>query len=166
MPFVAVVVAALVTMLPAAAEAANLGPTKASQLVTLLAFGSCPIPFHSGANSFLLSRMVGSDGVAKPLVIPPKKVLVLTDATVTTASVSAGNVMVSAVSVGTAADGSVVAARYDTATTGGVATASFQFPAGVAVRSGTVACVEMINFSAGGFAGATGVAHGYFAPDK
>ena len=160
------VVAAALSLLPLAAEAAGLGPTKASQLVTAYTNGSCPIPGHTGANSFRLSKLVASDGSTTDLVIPPKKVLVLSDAVVTTGAVAAGNVLATSIIVGSASDGDIVAARFDSATAGGVATATFAFPNGVAVRSGTTVCISMLNLSVGGFTGQTGFVHGYFAADK
>jgi hypothetical protein len=164
--FIAFVVAAASSMLPLAAEAAGLGPTKASQLFSAYTSGPCPIPGHTGASSFRLSKMVTSDGATIELVIPPKKVLVLTDAVATTGAVAAGNVLATSVIVGSASDGDIVAARFDTATTGGVGTASFTFPAGVAVRSGSIVCISMLNLTAAGFVGQTGFVHGYFASDK
>ena len=87
------VVAAVLSLLPLVAEAAGLGPTKASQLFSAYTSGPCPIPGHTGANSLRLSKMVTSDGATIDLVIPPKKVLVLTDAMATTGAVAAGNVL-------------------------------------------------------------------------
>jgi hypothetical protein len=54
---------------------------------------------------------------------------------VTTGAVAAGNVLVTSIIVGSASDGDVVAAPFDSATAGGVATATVAFPNGVAVRS-------------------------------
>jgi hypothetical protein len=160
-----VVIAAL-SLLPCAAEAAGLGPTKASQLFSGYTFGSCPIPGHTGSNSIRLSRMVGSDGSTTDLVIPPKKVLILTDVVATTSAVAAGNVLATTVVVGSAADGDIVAARFDSATAGGVGTATFTFPTGIAVRAGSIVCISMLNLTAGGFVGHSSFVHGYFAPDK
>lgn len=156
----------MVFTLPVVAEGANLGPTKASQLVTVQAFGPCPIPLHTGSNSLRLSRMIDATGAATNFVIPAKKVFVMSDAIVSTGAVSVGNVLASTIVVGTAAGGVEVAARFDTAATNGTATATFTFPTGIAVRSGATVCIEMLNFSAGGFVGLVGYVHGYFAPDK
>lgn len=45
-------------------------------------------------------------------------------------------------------------------------TAEFQIPTGIAVRSGSVLCVDTLNLTHGGPAGVTAIVHGYFAPDK
>lgn len=166
MGYVRLFFVAVISLLPLVAEAAGLGPTKASQLVSAYTSGACPIPGHTGANSFRLGKMVTSDGATVDLVIPPKKVLVLTDAVATTGAVATGHVLATSIVVGSASDGDTVAARFDTATTGGVGTASFTFPAGVAVRSGSIVCISMLNLTGGGFVGQTGFAHGYFAADK
>jgi hypothetical protein len=153
-------------LLPVAAAAAALGPGKGSQLVTLSSSGPCPIPGHTGINAFALSRRVGVDGVAAPLVIPAKKLLVLSDVSIVTGSEPAGALLAASVIVGSAAGGEIVAARFETAASSGAAAATFAFPTGVAVRSGATACVELLNLTQGGFTGMTGFAHGYLAADK
>lgn len=148
------------------AHAATLAPVKGSQLVTVLANGACPIPGYTGSNSFLFTQMVKADGSTVLLTIPPKQILVITDVTISASNEPAGDSMLSLVAVGTAAFGNAIAGRFDTTATGGTVTAEFQFPAGVAVKSTSSACAEMLNLTHGGFVGLTAIAHGFFAPDK
>jgi hypothetical protein len=145
---------------------AGLTPTKGSQLVTAFTAGACPIPGHTGQNSQVLTQMVNGDGSTVPLVIPPKKIFVLTDVIATTGAEPAGDVVLVSLIVGSAATGNIVAARFDTVAAGGTIAANFQFPTGVPIKSGSVACVEMLNLTHGGFIGFTAFAHGYLAADK
>lgn len=68
--------------------------------------------------------------------------------------------------VGSATTGSLLAARFETASASGTFASSFTFPAGVAVKSGASLCVEIFSITHGGFVGFTAFAHGYLAPDK
>ncbi len=104
------VVVAVVLALPLAARA-DLAPAKGSQLVSAYTFGACPIPGHTGSNSSLLTQMVNGDGAVVALVIPPKRILVLTDLTATTGAEPGGDVIAASVIVGSATSGSPVAAH-------------------------------------------------------
>jgi hypothetical protein len=156
-----------VFLLPLArsASAAGLGPTKGSQLVTVYGSGSCSIPGHTG-NSLALSKMVAADGTVVTFTIPPKKILVVTDVLANASGEQTGNLLTTTVIVGSAAGGTVVAGRFESALPGGGATAAFDFSHGVAVRTGSTICVQMINLTQGGDTGLSAFAHGYFAPDK
>ena len=159
------VVVAVVLALPLAARA-DLAPAKGSQLVSAYTVGACPIPGHIGSNSSLLSQMVNGDGAVVALVIPPKRILVLTDLTATTISEPGGDVIAASVIVGSAAGGTPVAAHFESVAANGTILSSFQFPTGIAIRSGSGVCVELLNLTHGGFIGFTVFAHGYFAADK
>lgn len=160
------VVAAALSMLPRTVEAAGLGPSKASQLVTAYTSGPCPIAGNTGINSVRVSRMVASDGTTTDMVIPPKKVLVLTDVAATAGALSSGHTLLASVVVGSDSDGDAVAGRFETASSSGIANLTFTFPTGVAVRSGSAVCITMENLNVGGFVSHFGHVHGYFAPDK
>ena len=158
-------VVAAVLALPLTAQAV-LAPTKGSQLVSAFTVGACPIKGHVGGNAITVSQMVNGDGLVVPLVIPPKRILVLTELTATTIAEPAGDIVASTIVVGSAATGSAVAARFESVAANGTLVSSFQFPTGIAIRPGSVACVELLNLTHGGFVGFTAFAHGYFAADK
>ncbi len=160
-----IAIVALFLGLPLTAHAV-LGPTKGSQLLTASTFGACPVLGHGGANSIVVSQMVNGDGSVAPFVIPPKKIFVLTDLVATSGALPPGDVLVTSVVVGSAAQGAVLAGRFDPASASGTFASSFTFAAGVAVKSGTSVCVEILNLTHGGFVGFTAFAHGSLAPDK
>ena len=110
--------------------------------------------------------MVHSDGSVVPFVIPPKQVFVLTDAMLTVSDQVAGDSTLAVLAIGTVSSGSPVALRYETAAAGGTMTATFEFPKGIAVKSTTLVCAEVLNFTHSGSTGMAAVAHGFFAPDK
>ncbi len=68
--------------------------------------------------------------------------------------------------VGSAATGQIVAARFTTVESSGSVTAEFQIPTGIAIKSGSAFCIDMLDVTHGGFTGFTAIAHGYFASDK
>ena len=144
---------------------AVLAPTKGSQLVTVLGSGLCPIPFL-GSSPLTFSQMVNADGSLIPFTIPPKRIFVITDVTITGAGEPAGDAILAAVAVGSASGGSTVAGRYETVAPNTSFAATFQFPAGIAVRSGSVACAVPLNYTHPGGVTASATAHGFFAPDK
>jgi hypothetical protein len=157
----------LVAALGLAARAdAVLAPSKASQLVTVSAFGACPIVGFSATNSVTFANLIRSDGTSGAFTIPPKQVFVITDVILAAAGMQANDAVLSIVAVGTPNVGSPIAGRYDSASPGGAVTSSFVFPAGVAVKSPSLVCAEMINTTQGGSVFLSAVAHGYFAPDK
>jgi hypothetical protein len=93
-------------------------------------------------------------------------VLVLTDV-----DISVGNQIINdnfavVILVGSATQGTLVAARVAAAAAGGVVTATFNPPNGIAVKSGNAVCVQVVNLTRGGFVPILGVAHGFLAPDK
>ncbi len=126
------VVVAVVLAVPLAARA-ELAPAKGSQFVSAYTFGACPIPGHTGTNSSLLTQMVNGDGAVVPLVIPPKRIFVLTELTATTGSEPGGDVVAASVIVGSAAGGSPVAAHFESVAANGTILSSFQFPTGIAI---------------------------------
>jgi len=145
---------------------AGLAPTKGSQLVTAFTVGACPIQGHTGQNSLLVTQMVNADGSTVPFAIPPKHIFVITDVMTATGSEPGGDIMLVDIAIGSAATGNLVAGRFDTVAANGSVTSTFQFPTGVAVKSGTAICVEMLNLSHPGFTGFSAFVHGYVAPDK
>ena len=162
-----IVVAALVAVLGSAVRAdAVLAPSKGSQLATLFGFGTCPLPGSNPARSAVFSQMVRGDGVVAPFVIPPKQIFVITDVTLSVSAHGAGDTTLSAVLVGTAAGGAPVGARFDTVSAGGTMTAVIEFPAGVPLKSTSVACGAVLNLTSNPVSGVTATAHGFFAPDK
>src|SRR5262249_31907069 len=96
---------------------AGLAPTKASQLVTLVAGGGCPVTGHR--NGTALAFRVGGDGVTTPLTIPPKQVLVLTNVVGTTFFQLPGDTFQASIIVGAGSVGSFAALRYETANASG-----------------------------------------------
>jgi hypothetical protein len=146
--------------------AAGLAPTKGSQLVTAYTAGPCPILGHTDANSALVSQMVNADGTTTTFTIPPKKIFVLTDLSASTAAEPAGDTMLINAEIGSAATGNLIVARFVTVQPNGSITGEFQVPTGIAIKSGTALCIDMLNITHGGFTGFTGFVHGYFAPDK
>lgn len=157
----------LVVMVALATSAhALLGPTKASQLVTVTASGTCPLPGTSASTSAAFTNLIHADGTSSPFAIPPKQVFILTDATITVGNMAANDSMLSLVSIGTASASSPISGQYDTAGATGAVKSVFTFPAGVAVKSTSVMCATMINFTHGGSVFLSATAHGYFAPDK
>ena len=144
---------------------AGLGPTKGSQLVTVLTSGGCPIPFN-GSSPITFSQMVTADGALIPFTTPPKRIFGITDVTITGAGEPAGDAILLTVSVGSASGGSTIAGEYATVAGNTSFAATFTFPAGVAVRSGSVACAVPLNYTHPGSVTASATAHGFFAPDK
>lgn len=145
---------------------ALLGPSKASQLVTVTATGGCPLSGTSANTSAAFTNVIHADGTSSPFAIPPKQVFILTDATLTVGNMAANDAMLSILSVGTAAASSQVSGQFDTAGATGAVKSVFTFPAGVAVKSSSVLCATMINTTHGGSVFLSATAHGYFAPDK
>ena len=144
---------------------AGLAPTKGSQLVTVLGAGTCPIPFN-GPSALTFSQMVNADGSITPFSIPAKRIFVITDVTITGAGEPAGDAMLLAVVVGSVSGGSTVAGEYATVAGNTSFAGTFQFSAGIAVRSGSIVCAVPINYTHGGPTIAVATAHGFFAPDK
>lgn len=145
--------------------AAGLAPSKGSQLVTVLGNGACPIPF-TGSSGLTFSQMVNADGSVTPFQIPPKRIFVITDVTVTGAGEPAGDAILVALAVGSASSGNTIAGRYETVGAGTAFAATFQFPTGIAVRSGSTVCAVPFNYTHGGGVTSLATAHGFFAPDK
>jgi len=142
-----------------------LGPTKGSQLVTLEA--SAPCPYTARANARVLNTVVGPDGSTQPLVIPPKRLLVLTDASLSAANQPAGDVMAFQLLVGApGTTGELVDFRFEDVRSSGIATIAFPESNGIPVRAGSVVCVDAANLTHGGSVVFIGVGHGYLAPDK
>lgn len=144
---------------------AGLAPTKGSQLVTVVGNGACPIPFN-GPSPLTFSQMVNADGSITAFTIPPKRIFVITDVTITGAGEPAGDAILLTVSVGNASGGSAIAGRYETVAANTSFAATFEFPAGIPVRSGSIFCAAPINYTHGGSVIASAIAHGFFAPDK
>ena len=160
-------VTAVVFVLGVASVAhAVLAPAKASQLVTVYSTGSCSIPGFNPSASATFSQMIRADGSVVPFVVPPKHVFVLVDAMLTISGQVAADSMLAIVALGTPTGGAPVGARFESAASGGTMTAEFEFPAGIAVKPGTLMCAEILNFTHGNGFGTTATAHGYFAPDK
>jgi hypothetical protein len=162
-PFYLLVMAALLSV--SSSVDAGLAPSKGSQLVTVLGNGACPIPF-TGSSGLTFSQTVNADGSITPFAIPPKRIFVITDVTLTGAGQPAGDAILLAVFVGSAANGNSIAARYETVASSSAFAATFQFPAGIAVRSGSTVCGVPFNYTHGGGVTAFATAHGFFAPDK
>jgi hypothetical protein len=143
-----------------------LAPSKASQLVTVYGVGGCPLPGFNVASSVTFTQMVRNDGSIIPFAIPAKQVFVLVDAMVTASGEPAGDTMLAAVAVGTPASGAPIAARWESVAAGGTVTGSFEFPTGIAIKSTSVMCAQLLNFTHAGSVGTSAIAHGFFAPDK
>ena len=147
---------------------AGLAPTKGSQLATVLGNGTCPLPFN-GPSALTFSQMVNADGSITAFTIPPKRIFVITDVTITGVGEPAGDAMLLAVVagiVGSPTGGSTIAGRYETVASNTSFAATFEFPAGMAVRSGTTICAVPLNFTHPGGVIASATAHGFFAADK
>lgn len=147
-------------------EAGALAPTKASQLLTIYASGSCAIGGTAAGNSTAFSQIVRADGTVGAFTIPAKQVFVITEATLTTTAEPAGDAMLSFVAFGTASGGSPVAIRLETVASNGTVNSSFLFPSGIALKGTATACAEMFNQTHGGSVFISATAHGFFAPDK
>lgn len=145
---------------------AVLGPTKASQLATVTATGTCALPGFSANTSATFTNAIHPDGTSSPFAIPAKQVFVITDVTLTVSGQQANDAMLSLISVGTASGASQVAGQFETAGATGAVKSVFTFPAGVAVKSTSLVCASMINTTHGGSVFLSGTMHGYFAPDK
>jgi hypothetical protein len=155
----------LVCLAHAGVALAGLTPTKASQLVSLRATGSCPILGY--ANATTLDHLARSDGSGGPLVIPPKQVLVLNDIVASTSGQAAGNVFGIQVVVGSTAQSQIVAEQFESTSSSGVMVVRFTPPSGIAVKSGSAVCVYFVNLSnPSAIIGIFSTAHGFFAPDK
>ena len=149
----------------AAASHAGLTPTKGSQLVTLTAGGECPITGHP--NATLFSLRLGPDGASAPFTIPAKQILVLTEVTASGVGNIAGDVFFVSVLVGNGDRGDFAAARFTTVNASGMFDTSFTPPNGIVVKSGNVACLDLVDTNhVSSFVGGLGVAHGFLAPDK
>ena len=160
------ILAALAALGLATSAYAVLGPTKASQLVTVTSSGSCPIPGHPSSNSAAFTNLIHADGTSSPFAIPAKQVFIITDATLTVSGQGANDAMLALLSIGTASGGTQIAGQYDTAGPTGAVKSTFTFPAGVAVKSTSILCARLIDTTQGGSVFFSGTAHGYFAPDK
>jgi hypothetical protein len=134
--------------------------------VTVNSAGTCPVQGFTGGNSFPFTQQVGADGAVTTFAIPPKKIFVITDITVSASNEPAGDSVITTIAVGSASAGGVIAGRFDTVESSGNKTVSFEFPAGVAVKSGATICSQVLNLTHGGFVGSSATAHGFFAPDK
>ena len=164
--FPTLALALVLTLAGATTAHGVLAPTKASQLVTVYSTGTCSLPGFNANASATFNQVVRPDGSIVPFVIPPKQVFVMVDAMLTVAGQVAADEMLAVVALGTPTGGAPVAARFESASPGGTMTATFEFPAGIAVKPGTVMCSEILNFTHGNNSGASAIAHGYFAPDK
>jgi len=161
-----VLVTAAILGITTAAHAV-LAPTKASQLVTVYGSGSCPLTGFNAQNSQVLSFVVHADSSTSPFTIPPKQVFVLTDVTTTGYGNVPSDVMLGTISVGTLPGISgVLGARYEAAGGGGAVAVTIEFPVGVAVKSTSLMCTQLLNFTHPGPVYPTSTAHGFFAPDK
>jgi hypothetical protein len=144
---------------------AGLIPTKASQLVTVAAAGTCPIPGRPNAVSFAFRS--GSDGVSSQFVIPPKQVFVLTDVTATANNQIPSDVFLVSLLVGNADHESFLNASFETAPASGAFTTRFTMPNGIAVKPGNAVCIELVDTQhPSAFVGVLALAHGFLAPDK
>jgi hypothetical protein len=161
-----IVVAVLATLAVGTRAHGILAPTKGSQLVTVYASGTCPMPGFNPAHSATFNQMVRADGSVVPFVIPAKQIFVLVDVQMTISGQPAADTMLSVVAVGTPSAGAPIASRFDSAEAGGTMTATFEFPAGVAVKSTAAICAELLNLTHSTSYGVTATAHGFFAPDK
>jgi hypothetical protein len=143
---------------------AGLTPTKSSQLVTLVGGGACPDAGQ--VNTTALVTRIATDGSASGLVIPPKQVLVLNDIQVSATNQITGDPFLVGVLVTGAGSTNFVAATHTTAPGSGISV-TFAPPTGIAVKSGSTVCVQIVDFShPAAFVGSLAVAHGFLAPDK
>jgi hypothetical protein len=147
------------------ATAAALAPSKPSQLVAVVATGSCPFV---GVTTGLFDTLVKGDGTRAPFSIPAGEVLVITDLTILANAETPGHTIQAQLLAGTSAISNFdIFAENVTAGTSGGVTLAATFPTGIVVKSGTSLCPVAIDFtSSGGSVSAGGTLHGFLTKDK
>ena len=142
----------------APASAVVLAPSKPSQLVTIYSPNG---PSSCGSGSGELAVQILPDATAVPFTVPPGQTLILTRLDVALFGGSAvANVNLRGVDVATSNAASIA---YQLVNVSGVTTIHFEFPSGIAVRSGVRLCITT---SSSIISVGDSYAYGFFARDK
>ena len=152
-----------IACLVAATSANALEASLPSQLVSLLARGSCPF-FITDA----FDTRVNGDGTVTNFVIPKGEVLVVTDVSIVrnAAGLTPGGTAQAQLVIGTVAHPGLVFAENITVGTSGAITVHATFPTGIVVKQGSIICPvardltgSSTNLTAGG------TLHGFLTAD-